>query len=165
METSTETADGLPVAVARKRKLLQIWGIAASAIVVGLSVALLFAFKRSPAPISSSPLSYHRLSYRQGLRYFGKIRSRWFQRFPYAKLHDIGPQGQLLLSFEGERGTVAGLLYGEMKERDLSWLDNSFLMDLSEDGKTILIFESGEGGEAPWGTTYIRKTDGSPAVG
>jgi Tol biopolymer transport system component len=52
---------------------------------------------------------------------------------------------------------------GETQERDVSWLDWSAISDLSPDGKTLLFFESGEGG-GPGYSTYVRKTDGSPAV-
>jgi Tol biopolymer transport system component len=52
---------------------------------------------------------------------------------------------------------------GEKTERDLSWFDYSFLGDISHDGKTVLFSEQASGG-GPLYTTYIRKTDGSPAV-
>jgi dipeptidyl aminopeptidase/acylaminoacyl peptidase len=49
------------------------------------------------------------------------------------------------------------------KERELSWLDYSLATTISEDGKTLLITESGEGGGAGY-SAYLRKLDGSPAV-
>src|SRR5262249_5749897 len=56
-----------------------------------------------------------------------------------------------------------GLIEGETKERDLSWLDASSPSDLSNDGKTLVLTERGEGsGHTP--SVYIRGTDGSPAV-
>jgi len=58
---------------------------------------------------------------------------------------------------------VTGLAAGANKERDLTWLDWSVPVDLSDDGKTLLIDEQGEGGGAAY-STYLRKTDGSPAV-
>jgi hypothetical protein len=42
-------------------------------------------------------------------------------------------------------------------------LDYSEGADLSSDGKTVLLFESGEGG-GPGYSVYVRGTDGSPAV-
>ena len=56
-----------------------------------------------------------------------------------------------------------GMPPGESKERELSWLDNSLAADLSSDGQTLLIAESGEGG-GPGYSVYLRKMDGSPAV-
>ncbi len=58
---------------------------------------------------------------------------------------------------------MIGLAPGEIKERDLSWLDWSTPNDLTADGKTVLFSESGEGG-GPKYAVYLRKTDGSPAI-
>jgi len=52
---------------------------------------------------------------------------------------------------------------GDEKERELSWLDYSLVSDISPDGRTILITESGEGGCVGY-SAYLRKTDGSPAI-
>jgi len=52
---------------------------------------------------------------------------------------------------------------GDEKERELSWLDSSLVTDISPDGQRILITESGEGGGAGY-SSYLRKTDGSPAI-
>jgi hypothetical protein len=52
---------------------------------------------------------------------------------------------------------------GETRERDLSWLDSSAAIDLSSDGKMLLLGEQGEGGGGT-GAVYVRKTDGSPPV-
>jgi eukaryotic-like serine/threonine-protein kinase len=52
---------------------------------------------------------------------------------------------------------------GEAKERDLSWLDYSWLRDISPDGKVILFDEEGAGGGDKAGV-YLRKTDASPPV-
>ena len=49
------------------------------------------------------------------------------------------------------------------QERDLSWLDFSVPIDLSSDGKILLFVESGDGG-GPHYTTFIRGTNGTPAV-
>jgi len=48
-------------------------------------------------------------------------------------------------------------------ERELSWLDQSQLRDLSWDGRKILMQESGQGG-GDHGTIFLRDTDGSAAV-
>src|SRR5262249_4384980 len=52
---------------------------------------------------------------------------------------------------------------GEEKERDASWLDWSVIAGLSPDGKSLLFFESGEGG-GPGYSVYLRKTDEATAV-
>jgi Tol biopolymer transport system component len=78
-------------------------------------------------------------------------------------LGDIGANGSVLISHDNGRRGVVGLAPGETRERDLSWLDWTQPMTLSEDGKTLLISEQGDGG-GPGYTVYLRKTDGSPAV-
>ncbi len=52
---------------------------------------------------------------------------------------------------------------GQSQERDLSWLDYSYLSAISRDGSLLLIGETGEAGGENSGV-YVRKTDGSPAV-
>ena len=78
-------------------------------------------------------------------------------------LRDISADGRLLMSQDIGRLGILVRLSGEDKERDLSWLDWSVASDLSPDGKTLLFFESGEGGGAGY-SVYLRKTDGSPPV-
>ncbi|MGC1450258.1 MAG: protein kinase [Candidatus Sulfotelmatobacter sp.] len=79
------------------------------------------------------------------------------------RLFDIARDGRVLLGHEDWRGVIYGLAPGESRERDLSWFDFSVASDLSADGKTLLLYEAGEAGGA--GTpTYLRSTDGSPAV-
>ena len=77
-------------------------------------------------------------------------------------LRDIGPNGQLLVG-QGiaRRGMVISSGDGET-QRDLSWLDFSYLRDISADGKMILFEE--EGNETTNYTVYVRDIDGSPAV-
>jgi dipeptidyl aminopeptidase/acylaminoacyl peptidase len=58
---------------------------------------------------------------------------------------------------------MVGVAPGETKERDLSWLDWSAPKDLSVDGKILLFTESGEAGGENY-SSYLRDTDGSPAV-
>ena len=61
-------------------------------------------------------------------------------------LHDVSRDGRALLSHDVPRLGILGLSSGETKERELSWLDNSLAADLTPDGQTLLIAESGEGG-------------------
>ncbi|HKF45268.1 MAG TPA: protein kinase [Thermoanaerobaculia bacterium] len=78
-------------------------------------------------------------------------------------LDDIGPDGQLLLERDSMSYEIVGMTAGEPRERSLSWLDQSRVADLSSDGKTLLINETGAGSGAD-SAVYIRGMDGSPAV-
>jgi hypothetical protein len=78
-------------------------------------------------------------------------------------IHDVSPDGRVLVSHGPERAGISGKAPGAVRERDLSWLDWSLLHDLSEDGRMMLVSESAEGG-GDQGSVYIRPTDGSPAV-
>jgi eukaryotic-like serine/threonine-protein kinase len=75
----------------------------------------------------------------------------------------VARDGRALVGREGVRIELSALAPGAKTERDLSWFDYSYLGDISKDGKTILFSEQGSGGGRFY-TTYIRKTDGSPAV-
>jgi len=80
-------------------------------------------------------------------------------------LHDIARDGRVLIGVEnGRREIMAGTRGGE-RERNLSWLDWSFLSGISPDGSRIVFEEQAGGrrGSANSGV-YVRKVDGSPAV-
>src|SRR6266540_305545 len=79
------------------------------------------------------------------------------------KLHDIARSGKVLLTRESPRVGILGILQGENRERDMSWLDYAFAADLSADAKTLLFDEEGEAGGANY-TVYLRKSDHSPVV-
>ena len=71
--------------------------------------------------------------------------------------------GRVLLNGDTyRRGTLAHK-EGETKDRDLTWLDWTRNVALSQDGEWLLFDEEGEGGGHDY-TTYIRKTDGAPAI-
>jgi hypothetical protein len=78
-------------------------------------------------------------------------------------LHDLAVDGRALIRREDWRFRVAALIPPATRETDLSWFDGSFLVDLTPDGKWVLL---GEGGEASQRElkVYVRRTDGSPAV-
>lgn len=78
-------------------------------------------------------------------------------------LQDVSRDARVLLTHDLVRLGIVAHGPGEPKERDLSWFDWSLLADLSEDGRTVLLSESGEGG-GPGYAVFIRSTDGSPAV-
>jgi hypothetical protein len=92
----------------------------------------------------------------------GKVRIVW----PGATglyLHDVAPDGRLLVERYVGRGGVIWKSADSAAERELGWLDGTSLRSLSADGSRILFAEEGEGaGSAPG--VYLRRTDGSPAV-
>jgi Tol biopolymer transport system component len=86
-------------------------------------------------------------------------------------IFDIWKDGRVLLARADRRREVMGFTPGEIKDRDLSWLDYSYPSDLSNDGKTLLFDEEGIGGGVQYGdvqdltyAVYIRDTDGTPAI-
>jgi len=78
-------------------------------------------------------------------------------------LQDIAKDGRVLITRDVPRVGMVGMTAGSNKERDLSWLDWSAPKDLSRDGKKLLFTESGEAGGENY-STYLRGTDGSPAI-
>jgi len=78
-------------------------------------------------------------------------------------LLDVSAQGAALIVLENERARVQYLGSGDALPRDLTWLDWTLVRALSPDGARILIDETGVGG-GEFHSTYLRGTDGSPAV-
>ena len=78
-------------------------------------------------------------------------------------LHDIAPDGRVLLAQNMVRMDVSVLPPGASEERPLSWHDHTLAVDVSPDGRKVLFSESGEAGGRGYGV-YLRGTDGSPAV-
>ncbi len=79
------------------------------------------------------------------------------------KLHDIAKSGRVLLTRESPRVGIRGMLAGDEREQDMSFLDYSFAADLAADGTTLLFDEEGEAGGANY-TVFLRKSDKSPVV-
>ena len=79
------------------------------------------------------------------------------------KLHDVAKSGRVLLTRESPRVGMRGILAGDERERDMSFLDYSFASDLAADGKTLLFDEEGEAGGANY-TVFLRKSDRSPVI-
>jgi serine/threonine protein kinase len=78
-------------------------------------------------------------------------------------LHDISPAGDVLLAFEnGRREAAAGRIDGP-QERNLTLFDWSWLADISDDGKFIVIVEQA-GAVRAQNTIYVRPVDGGPPV-
>jgi eukaryotic-like serine/threonine-protein kinase len=99
-------------------------------------------------------------------------KERMVLRLPGAlMLFDIWKDGRVLMMRASWRRELVGMIAGEAKQRDLSWLDYSYPAGVSDDGKTLLFDEEGGGGSLAYSKSgglsyavYIRKTDGSPAV-
>lgn len=89
---------------------------------------------------------------------------RTIMRMPgNATLWDALPDGRLMIAQTDDRAVVIARRPGDVEDRDLSWLDTSWVADLSHDGRLLLFTEAGQGGGAA-SAAYLRGTDGSPAV-
>ena len=78
-------------------------------------------------------------------------------------LHDIAPDGRVLMAMENGRREVAAGRVGETTERNLSWFDWSWISDLTSDGKLVLLVEQASAVRGNY-TLYVRPVDGGPAV-
>lgn len=78
-------------------------------------------------------------------------------------LFDAAPTGAILASREDSRIGIVIRAPGESSERELSWLDGSWVRDISADGRTILFDEEGTGGGST-ARVLIRTVDGAPAT-
>ena len=76
-------------------------------------------------------------------------------------LYDIAPDGRALVAREDDRSGILGAGPGEKTERDLSWLDQSHAVDMSDDGNLLLLSEENEAAPGGYGHA-LRKMDGSP---
>ena len=78
-------------------------------------------------------------------------------------LHDVFADGRVLLERTTLKSEVRFRGAADEGERDLSWLDLPRVAQLSGDGRSVLFYESGEGG-GPTYTSYLRTTDGAVPV-
>jgi hypothetical protein len=78
-------------------------------------------------------------------------------------LADISRDGRVLFIGSQARHVIFALAPGESQERNLSWRNDSTVIDLSRDGRSLLFSEVLSGGGRSFGTS-IRSLDGSPAV-
>jgi len=78
-------------------------------------------------------------------------------------LQDISRDRRVLLSRENWGVELKALPPGASAERDLTWLGFSTVADLSSDGSRVLFTELLPGAPET-GVTYLRHTDGTPAV-
>ena len=80
-----------------------------------------------------------------------------------SSLHDISSDGRVLLGVENGRREVAAGHPNETQERNLSWFDWSWLSDISDDGKLVLLTEQAAAVRGQ-NTLFVRPVDGGPAV-
>jgi eukaryotic-like serine/threonine-protein kinase len=78
-------------------------------------------------------------------------------------LHDVAPDGRVLVAHDSRRRGISGLAPGDKSERDLSWLDWSISVDLAVDGKELLFTEASAGVGSNY-SVYLRPTGGDEAV-
>ena len=78
-------------------------------------------------------------------------------------LHDIAPDGRVLVSFDNERVAMEWSGADPKDTRDLTWYNWTIPKDVTRDGKWVLFEES----SAPAGSGYavgIRQSSGSPPI-
>ena len=97
-----------------------------------------------------------------GVRLSGALRALYRAPGPLT-LSDVSRDGKVLISRDEERNGVLGVSPGEKSEKDLSWLEMTSVVNISEDGRILLLFEEGEAA-GPGGTLILRKMDGSPPM-
>ena len=77
-------------------------------------------------------------------------------------LRDVSRDGRVLLSHGRTRGESRGKLAGDEKERDLTYLDGTFTVGISADGRAVLFQECAQAG-GPQNAVYLRRVgDSSP---
>ena len=81
----------------------------------------------------------------------------------YLTIHDTARDGRVVMARDAFRFEMVGLSPGATRERDLSWFNGVALRELSPDGKAILFTNFMMGAGINY-STYLRRTDGSPAV-
>lgn len=77
-------------------------------------------------------------------------------------LHDVAPDGRVLMSREEMRGGLVSLAEGQLQPLDLSWRTWSYLLDTSADGRTLL-FEEEEGDPGGY-DLFLRPSSGGHAT-
>ena len=79
------------------------------------------------------------------------------------EIHDVAPDGRVLVANVKSRGLMFGRQLGASQERSLAWLEASTAADLSDDGLRIL-FEEGSEREGGKRGVYLRDTSGAAAI-
>jgi Tol biopolymer transport system component len=79
------------------------------------------------------------------------------------RIHDLAASGRALISSDSDRRAMVAVQHGSSESRDLSWLDGSIIPILSADGSQLLFTDVSVAAGSTY-ATYVRRTDGSPAV-
>ncbi len=79
------------------------------------------------------------------------------------ELQDVAPDRSALVAKVDVRNFVLARRAGDSSERDLSWLESSMAVDLSTDGKHLLLRVDSER-ETSGPAAFLRSTDGSAPV-
>jgi eukaryotic-like serine/threonine-protein kinase len=79
-------------------------------------------------------------------------------------VQDLDPSGRMLLNLVEVRTEAALRVAARAGAVDLGWLDGTAMEDISEDGRTVLFFESAVRVPEGDGVLYLRRLDGSPPV-
>ncbi len=77
-------------------------------------------------------------------------------------LHDVGPDGRVLMSREEMRGGLLAQTEGQLQPLDLSWRTWSYLLDTSADARTLLFEE--EEGDPSGSDLFLRPASGGHAT-
>ena len=80
------------------------------------------------------------------------------------RLHDVAPDGRMLVERSSRRTGLVCRQAAEPRDREIAWLDGSDVRGISGDGSSVLFRESGDGGGSSDGGVYLRRCDGSPAM-
>jgi Tol biopolymer transport system component len=78
-------------------------------------------------------------------------------------VEDIAPDGRVLVAHGNRRPSIMVRAPGAAEESELTWMDFSWVSDISDDGRKLLFSEQGVAG-GPGYAAYLRGTDHSPAV-
>jgi len=90
----------------------------------------------------------------------GKIRAVYSLPGDFV-LQDVAPEGDLCLLTSSENRTALMLRRAGGTLQDFSWFNQTFVTDISPDGKSLLFYDGGL--EVPFGS-WIRSVDGGDAV-
>jgi hypothetical protein len=92
-------------------------------------------------------------------------KSRLVSQTPsFLTLMDRGPEGRVLIAGGPWGSRVVVRLPKDQAERDLTVLEDSYVARLSADGRLVLVSEWSAGAAGQPVVTYLRRTDGAPAV-
>jgi len=78
-------------------------------------------------------------------------------------IHDVARDGRVLLAADEHRADIYGIVPGDERERNLTWLDFSVPADISPDGKSVVFTEEGAAAGLLY-QVFLRGMDGTPAI-